>query len=260
MAQKGAVRNFTTRLQKGGALIPDMRSIVAIWSEGLEKEDPLTVISRSLPKATAARLRDTYVRSFRPRFLNGSPPNAWKIVRVLEDAGVDIQVLKPFYFWITARTEQPLYGFVEEVIFPNYMAGKFDIRVADAVSWLKKKTSQFGQAWTPTVYLKVSRGILAALRDFGVLEGVNHKSIAHVNLGAEAFSLLAFCLFLTGNSGTTLVGHSDWRLFLLGETGVEHQFLEAHQNGWLNFESAGNLYRVDFPEKNFEDYVHVVLG
>lgn len=260
MAQPALSEAFSTRLQKGGALIADMRSIVTAWTEGLEKGDPVSVISRTLPKATPARLKDTYIRAFKPRFLNGSPPQAWKVLRVLEEASADFQVLRAFYYWITARAELPLYGFVDEVVLPMHRSGRFDIRVEDAVAWLGRKTKEAGLAWTPTVTLKVSRGILAALRDFAILEGENRKRIAPAHLGTEAFALLAFCLHGLGESGSALVRHPDWRLFLLGETGVEHLFLESHQHGWLRFESAGNIVRVEFPEITFEEYVHVVLG
>jgi len=57
----------TARIVKGGALLPDMRAMAALWNEGMEKGNPLPEIARALPKATMSRVKDTYTRVFRRR-------------------------------------------------------------------------------------------------------------------------------------------------------------------------------------------------
>ena len=64
----------TARILKGGALLPDMRAVVSLWEDGMEKNDPLPAIARALPKATMSRVKDTYTCAFRPRFLQGYFP------------------------------------------------------------------------------------------------------------------------------------------------------------------------------------------
>jgi len=250
----------TARIQKGGALLPDMRAVVSLWEDGMEKNDPLPAIARALPKATMSRVKDTYTRAFRPRFLQGSPPDAWRLARVLEERNAGLGVLRSFYYWITARSEPALYGFVAERLVASHRAGAFEVRTGDAAEWLDGVNARAGREWTPTVTLKTARGILAALRDFGVLEGGSRKRIAPLSLGGEAFSLVAFCLHGLGYSGRALLRHPDWKLFLLGETGVEHMCLEAHQYGRMNFESAGDIVRTEFTEKTFREYADAVLG
>lgn len=252
-------RDMTTRLLKGGALLTDMRLLVTLWSDELTKEDLAEVLARSLPKSTTMRVRDVFTRAFRPRFLNGSPPQAWKLARVLEDHRADMQVIRSFYYWITARAEAPLYDFVTDVVYSRSRTTERDIKIDEAVSWLNRVMQNTGKSWTPTVTRKVARGILATLRDFGILEGRASKRIAPVSLTAEAFTLIAFCLFDMGISGRELVRHLDWRLFLLGETGVEQMLLECHQHGWLRYESVGNLYRTEFPTVTFPEYADGIL-
>lgn len=252
--------DFTTRLQKGGALLPDMRVLVSIWSEQLGETDPVPELVRSLPKATPARVRDTYTRAFLPRLVNGSPPGAWRLARVLEDREADMQIVRPFYYWITARSERPLYGFVMDVVYPRARTADREVRIEEAVSWLSQQGKTAGKAaWTPVVTQKVARGILAALRDFGVLEGRLHKRILATSLSPEACSLIAFCLNGMGATGQGLVQHRDWRLFLLGQSEVETLLLECHKHGWLRFECAGSLCRTEFPGVSFEEYSRDVL-
>jgi hypothetical protein len=234
--------------------------MVALWSDELTETNPLQVLSRSLSKTTLARVKDTYVRAFRPRFILGNPPEAWRLARVLENMNADLHVIRPFYYWITARSEAALYGFVSEVVYSRSRTQERDIRVEEAISWLNHQLNLAGKSWTSSVLKKVAQGMMAALRDFGIFEGAARKKVASINLSPQAFALIAFCLHDMGHTGRNLVQHTDWRLFLLGRTGVEHLFLECHQHGWLKFESAGNLWRTEFTEVTFEEYAHGVIG
>jgi len=252
--------DFTTRLQKGGALLSDMRLMVNAWSDEIEQDDPVAVLARVLPKTTMARVRDTYSRSFKPRFITGNPSQAWRFVRILEDLRADVQILRPIYYWITARAEAPLYGFTVDVVYSRARSADPQLRIDEAVSWLSTENQLSGKQWSPTVTRKMARGILAALRDFGILEGEVRKRVAPVHLPVEACALIAFKLHEMGHSGRDLVQHTDWRLFLLGETGVERLFLECHQHGWFHFESAGGLRRTDFPDKTFEEFASGILS
>jgi hypothetical protein len=251
---------FTTRLQKGGALFEDMRQLVLVSSEELPQSSPIANIARSLPKSTKARVKDTYIRAFRPRFIEGSPPHAWRLSKILEERKADIQILRPFYYWVTARAEAPLYEFVSDIVFSRSRSIDRQIRIEETVSWLANRIRQEGKAWSPTVNRKVARGILASLRDFGILEGATHKRVSTSGLPPRVFTIIAFLLHEMGASGRELVSHPDWRLFLLGDIGVERLFLECHQYGWLKFDLAGDLRRIEFPVTTFLEYTHAVLS
>ena len=67
---------YNTRIQKGGALLEDMRMLVRSWEE-IGGSDTTREVRRLLGKKTLARSRDTLVRTFIPRFIQGDPPNAW---------------------------------------------------------------------------------------------------------------------------------------------------------------------------------------
>ncbi|MBN2318807.1 MAG: DUF1819 family protein [Acidobacteria bacterium] len=237
-----------------------MRQMVALWSEELSEKDPVAVLARHIPKTTMVRLKDTFTRAFRPRFIQGSPPNAWRLAKVLGHQNADLHIIRPFYYWITARSETTLYSFVTEVVYARSRSPEREIRIEEAISWLSHQLTLAGKTWTPTVVKKVSRGMMAALRDFGILEGATRKKVSSINLFPDAFTLIAFCLNEMGATGRDLIKHPDWRLFLLGENGVENLFLECHQHGWLKFESAGNMWRTEFPAVSFEDYAHGVIG
>ena len=80
------VSAYNTRIQKGGALIEEMRQLVRFWHEGPTEEITEAVIrSNILNKTTRARASDILRRTFIPRFVDGAPRNAWRLIRPLED-------------------------------------------------------------------------------------------------------------------------------------------------------------------------------
>ena len=246
---------YTTRLQKGGALLNEMRSLVRIWSDvpAAELREHL-MRANVLNKDTRARLADVYRRTFVPRFVQGPIPNAWQLVRPLEDVEAPIQIARPVYYWISAKAEPLLADFCREFILPRPAIVRAGIGTQEVVNWLAGK----GCPWSPTVATKVARGLLAALRDFGILEGRAQKRLASFSLAVPAFAYLALCFRRTGALSLSLLTHPAWQLFLLNPDEVEHLFLLAHQEQLLEYHAAGSTISISFPTESLEEYACVV--
>jgi len=106
-------RRYNARLVKGGALLEDMRLLVRNRQDGEGKgQREVMVAENLLGKHTRARALDTYQGVFIPQFVNGHPPDAWKIARELEAKNMPLEILRPVYYWITARSEHLLYDFI----------------------------------------------------------------------------------------------------------------------------------------------------
>ena len=250
-------RNYTSRLQKGGALLEDMRLLVRAWSDDTELGQRDRVVAHNvLGKQSRARALDTLTCAFIPRFIRGLPKDAWRIVRPLEDRGIAIDILKPVYYWITARAEPILYDFACEEL--HRYEPQQEVPTKDVASWVAERTSREGIAWSPIVTQKVARGILATLRDFGLLDGRVKKRIAGAYLPVESFAYIAFVLQALGASAQRLVHHDDWCLFRLDRSAVERMFLESDRAGLLSYHAAGQIVRIDFPATSFEEMADVV--
>jgi hypothetical protein len=246
---------YTTRLQKGGALLEETRALVRAWSDTPTEELREKVVkSNLLNKQTRARMADVYRRTFLPRFIQGPIPNAWKLVRPLEEIDAPLAIVRPVYYWISAKAEPMLSDFCREYILPRAAIVRAGIGTDEVVTWLYGK----GCPWSPTVAKKVARGLLAALRDFGILEGRAKKRLASFSLPVGAFAYLALCLRATGVVSRSLVRHPDWELFLLRPADVEHFFLLAHQDRLLEYHAAGSTVSISFPTESLDGYAHVV--
>ena len=251
---------LTSRIQKGGALLGDMRQLVCHWASKPEGIAPGRFVRDILPKATQARANDTYIRAFHPRFIEGSPRNAWKLCAAIEENLPATEVILPFYFWLTARAEPILYRYVTEELFEQSRGGTVWVNSPELALWIQKTCAKAGKGWSDIVNIKVARAMLAALRDFGVLSGSSKKKITIAHLPIESFCLIAFCLRMILKDNSNLSNHPDWRIFLLSVHGVERLLLEAHQHGWLNYQAAGGVTRLEFPTDLFDNYVRCVLA
>lgn len=252
---------YNSRLQKGGALLEDMRLLVRRWQNAeTNGQQAIIVAENVLGKHTRARAADTLRYAFLPRFVNGRPPQAWKIVRALEDRNLPVEVLRPVYYWITACNERLLYDFVHTELLHRSKHQVQSIKTDEVCNWIAAQLIPHGKLWSPTVMAKVARGVLATLRDFGILEGTVKKRIAPLYLPVESFAYIAFALHQEGASGPHLVQHHDWLLFLFSPPMVEHMFLEADRHGLLRFQAAGKIVRIDFPAHDFEEMADVVAA
>ena len=251
---------YNSRLQKGGARIDDMRALVRAWPPPATDGAGLAAhIHGALSKETATRSADVFRRAFAPRFIDGSPANAWQLIRPLEDAGCSINQLRPLYYWITARSDRLLYEYVT-IFLSGSPSSQPRIDSEHAARWITTTVRPAGLMWKEKVTIKVARGLMAALRDFGVLEGASKKRQASPYLPTPTFAYIAFILHKGGARGVALLDHPDWALFLLtSRQQRERLFLEAAQSGLLTYHAAGSLVRVEFPFKTLEEYVRVVV-
>lgn len=235
----------------------EMRQLVRVWNDSPANEQTLaTVRANVLNKGTRTRTADILRRTYIPRFVAGPIPNAWKLVRPLEDIDAPSQIVRPVYYWITAKAEPMIADFSTDFLFPRSATAHVGVEQSEVLTWLSARAS----GWSPTVSIKVARGLLAAVRDFGILEGRAHKRITHLRLPVGSFAYIAFCLEKMGNAGSQITFHSDWRLFLLSVRDVEHNFFEAHQQHLLQYHAAGNIISLRFPCETLEEYARVVIA
>jgi hypothetical protein len=238
-------------------MLDEMRQLVALWSDAsLEKNKADVIRSNPLNKATRARVLDVLNRIFVPRFVDGPIENSWFLLAPLERLGAPVSIVRPIYFWITALAEPLLYDFCCDFLTKARERGIHAIDVIDASAWVDLK----GNHWSEAVTLKVTRAVLAALRDFGVLEGRARKRVVTPQLPLASFAYITFCLVKTGAVVRNLLYHSDWCLFSLRPGDVERFLLEAHQHRLLEYHVAGSILSLNFPVSTPEEYARVVLG
>jgi hypothetical protein len=250
-------RLYTTRLQKGGALVAEMRRLTLEWNDAEGCAERL-VASNVLSWPSRRRARDVITRVFIPRFVRSNPPDLWRPVSVLERAEWSRESLLPIHYYAAAAAEPLLWDFAIEFLVDREIRGLPEVRTDDAVRFIRlAPADRFPNGrWSPTVSLKVARGLLAGLRDFGMLTGTGKKRITPIYLPTESFAFIAMVRQVAGIKGRATLTDPCWRLFHLSDTSVEQHFLDAHQRKLLSYHAAGSLVRLEFPAGNLQEYAH----
>jgi len=246
---------YTANIQKGGAMLDDTRRLIEVWDDTADSEDNLRRIADTnlLGKQSRKRTDDILLRILRPRYV---APSA-ELVPALRSLRNDPRAFREACYYETAREEDLLAAFAEGPLFVFYSAGRVGVTVEDAKNWLESLTKA-GQLpdWTDTVRTKVARGLLAALRDFGVLKGAVRKEFNPPGMSARGFAYVAFREHQRGASARALVESRVWRRWLLDGRWVSDLLTQIDQLGLLHYARAGSAVRIDWRAASLKEVVH----
>ena len=251
---------YTSRIIKASALIADTKVLLAEWDLALSVEENLGRARQEniFGKASRRRVKDI-LRIFRQRYFDDT--DVGSALATLTQNGAPAQWIDPLLYFFSVQNDRTLRDIVIEAIYPRSLAGYTDLPTEVVIrtirNWIAEdKTTT---AWNEETTERVAQGLMATLRDFGVLQGTANKRIAPVYLPTEPFALIALWLQGRDLSGHLVLQSDDWRLFFLPVEGVERFFMEAHQEHMLTYHAAGSVIRIEFPATNMKEYAHVLL-
>ncbi|OBF48782.1 BrxA family protein [Mycolicibacterium monacense] len=246
--------SYNVNIQKGGALVEDSRRMIEVWDLNVSADENLERIASEnlLGKTTRRRLDDILLRILRPRLVTPGP----QVIAAMKQMLGNQQALTEALYYEAATDDALLAAFAEGPLFDWYQSGRTGVTIDDVTNWLAVEAAK-GNApeWTPTVRTKVSRGLLAALRDFGVLDGAIRKTFAPPRMTLTGFCYVAYRLRETGASARRTLGNAAWQRWLLDPDQVNDLFSQASQTGVLSFGSVGSSIRIDWHVDGLEEVV-----
>lgn len=245
---------FTSNIQKGGALLEDARRLVEVWNQSESATWNLDRIAGEnlLAKPSRARAEDVIRRVLRPRLVDPGP----QVIAAMKELLVSPRSFVEAYYFEATRDDQLLAALAEGPLFEWWKSGRVGVTVNEVVIWLGHLATQGDTPpWTDTIRTKVARGLLAALRDFGILTGAVRKEFARPSLSIAGFGYVAFRLHETGASSRAMLASPVWHRWLLDQGRVTELFHEAARNGLLRYSSAGSAVRVDWLKESLWEVV-----
>ncbi len=264
MSDQHGERVYSSKIIKASGLLADTKTLFAHWDENKTAEENFQEARRTniFGKASRSRVEDI-LAIFRQRYIpeNGSGP----VLRRLVQSDLPVEVVDRVMYYYAALADPLIYDFVAEYLFELYQRGRQVVTQEDALEFINQATAQgrINPPWhSAETRLRVAQGLLSTLRDFRVLQaakGSPRKTFAPVHLPIEAFLYIAFDIQCQVASGERLLRHPHWRLFLLNINAVERLFLEAHQLGYLRYEAAGSIVRIQFLYDNLAALVEAML-
>lgn len=250
---------YTSKILKASALLDDTKLFFSYWDERLTTQENLSKIRELniFGKASRSRIEDILL-IFQQRYLTDSDTTA--ALSFLVKSNIPNESLYPILLFYSAKADPLLHDTVTKILWDYVQQGYRSISVEDVKRHLyiwvgEGKTTS---SWSESTVTNAAQHLLATLRDFGLLEGAAKKQIAPFFLPNDAFAFIAFSLYQDGLLGEALVKTPEWQLFLLPEQSVERFFLEAHQDGLLEYHAAGSVVRIEFPASTLAEYAHVI--
>ncbi len=249
------MKDFDTRIIKGGALLDDTRRFLEAWDPTLGPKENLDRLRRTgaLGKRSRSRAADV-LAILRQRFTEPGPT----VIATLRLLASDTRGFREACYYEASRAHPLLAAFTEQALFAWREAGRAEVTIADTVAWLA--AGDRTTPWTDPTRLRVAQGLLSALRDFGILEGAVRKRIAPPRLSMRGFAYVAVRERDRHQSGRSLLLAPVWRRYLLTAEHVRSLFMEADRLKVLRFAEAGTAIRIDWLIRSLEEVPGVIAA
>lgn len=144
--------------------------------------------------------------------------------------------------------EKLVYDFVIDDIWSRWMNKTVVIETKDAQNFILSKRPEIPQlsSWGESTIIRCSQSMLTALRDFGLIRGVNKKTLQRMAVTPETVYQLLSILYAEGVRGYNIISSPDWRIFLWRESDVVEALLHLAQLRWIRFERSGSTIMLEF--------------
>lgn len=252
---------YTTQLQAGLGLLEETRQLLQVYQPGMSVSQlyEAALASGRFPLVTARRLRNIVVECFAPRYMRD--PYVAARLKSLVDHFTTAE-LNQLLFIYTARANLVLADFVREVYWARYSAGRNDLQLEDARTFVTNsvREGKTQKPWSETTIKRISSYLMGCCADYGLLTttGRNQRSIAAYRILPKVAAYLAYDLKFSGLGDNQIVSSSDWDLFGLERTDVRDQLKRLSLQGLLIFQAASDVVHIGWTYKNMEELIDVI--
>jgi hypothetical protein len=246
---------YSTRNSSKGALLNEAHLVFrALESGGSLAEVRVGCLRGKLLRQSARETRHRIWEALHWRFFAWAPP-PWVIADLA--AAARGEVSSPRFIGLVyvhyARRDRLTFDFVSGEISPLWRGGAREVRRSDVMDFLAEAANGRSARWRESTRVKLAGNVLSALRDFGLLTGVQRKTLQRPVVAPEVVLHLCRLLDAEGLRGRTLLEARDWRLFLWDVQDTAQALSQLAQRGELGFERSGRTVVLDVPKRSLGD-------
>lgn len=256
---------YTIAICKGSALLDETRALLRAWQAGetLDAFDARVLREDVLGRTTAYRVHDIVRRVFARRYLQPDDKPARHVKRLLEalPPGPWFGDLCLLY---AARADQLLRDIITEFYWPTIEEGRLTVMPNAVVRFLQlaQDRGRMQKPWSKAVQVKVARGLLKALTDFGLLwevaRGRRETLVYHPTDLALVY--LAHDLHASGLTDAAMADHPDWDLYGIRRSHRLEVLSRLSGDGWWIAQGAGSVVRITWKHDTLEEAVDALVG
>ncbi len=251
---------YTTQLQAGLGLIEETKQLLSLYEPGMSATDLYTIAlnSGSFPMISARRLRNIILECFAPRYLkSGAAIHLKRLAVELPSAALNQLLLIH-----TAEANSVLHDFITEVYWDHYTGGRTELGLEDARSFVSHavREGKTQKTWSDSTIKHVGSYLIGCCADYGLITSNRSavRTILPVRIQESTALYLAYRLHFDGHGDNAVIGHESWRLFGLESGDVLDEFRRLARNGWLIFQSAGEVASTSWKFTSMKEVVDVI--
>lgn len=254
-------RYYTTQLQAGLGLLEETRQLLQVYQPGMTASQlyDAALASGRFPLVTARRLRNIVAECFTPRYLRDA--HVADRLKSLADRFTTAE-FNQLLFIYTARANLVLADFVREVYWAHYSAGRNDLQLDDARTFVANsvREGKTQKPWSQTTIKRISSYLMGSCADYGLLTttGHNQRSIAAYRILPRVAAYLVYDLKFSGLGDNQIVSSSDWDLFGLERADVRDQLKHLSLQGLLIYQAASDVVHIGWTYKSMEELIDVM--
>lgn len=208
---------YTIAICKGSAFLTETKALLRAWRPGepVGSFGDRVLHEDVLGRATAYRVKDIVRRVFARRFLIPNSAAAEHLKTFVRRGHLG-RVFSDICLLYAARHDDLLRDIIVHLYWPAVTDGRLELSVNDVVEFLRQAEGDgfMPEHWSEPVKLKVARGLLKALADFGFLRevGRGRRETVLFRPTDGVIVYLAYELHCSGGTDSGLVRHRDWKL------------------------------------------------
>ncbi len=226
-----------------GGLLKEANAVFAAVREGLSPSDVRNAIldGRLFQKTSIVTRRSIWM-ALRHRYFSVKPVVSQELAAA-SAFGADSVEFRSLAYLYSALRDRVVFEFVTGPVWRRWHSRATAIDSAEFLGFLDGLAIDHPNVrhWRESTRIRLGRNIFAALRDFGLLKGIQRKTIQQPTVSIETLFHLLSVLWSEGRRGNSVLVAPDWRLFLLSETQAAQHLAEMARRGWIRFERSGRV-------------------
>jgi len=240
---------YSARNSSKGALVPEAGKVIQGLRSGLSLDElRVSALEGNLFTQRARSTRRRIWGTIHHRYLSQPEWGMSDLQRAYGEGPLSREFTSLLYVHYALR-DRLTYDFVTKILWKRWGNNQFSVVPEDIRSLLDQasETQPQIERWAENTRTRLARHILSALRDFGVLQGKQKKTLVQPPLPLPAAEHLLRILTAEGLRGAQVLRDASWRLFFYREDDVAHTLSRLAQERRINFERVGDTVVLDTP-------------
>jgi hypothetical protein len=182
----------------------------------------------------------------------------------LAKGGCQMNEWRPILLWHMTRDEFLVRDFLINWLAVAHDNGVYRVRPDDLHDYLRSVNRRGGETehhWTEATLSRVATGLLRISADFSLLTDGPVKEFAGYHLPERSLRyLLHAILEYEDGSPRRLMASPEWRMFLMRPADLESEVLRLHQFKLVEYQAAGSLIQISFPEQSASEFAETMVA